>query len=96
MLATIARYLSTYKTLYIRISAFSDNTMPASIRSALAKKRAQSVADLLWGNGVDSRLISSDGGASKMLASSNRTTRGRAMNRLIIVTFRHIADQYPE
>jgi|GEM_PF-1801518 len=94
LLATIARYIGTYKTIYVKVAAYTDDYLPAPIRLALSDKRAEVVGNRIWVNGIDSRIVTALGKAARNPVDSNAYKSGRRHNRRVEITFKYFADRY--
>lgn len=85
-LAEIAEYLTQNTDKDIVLVGHSDNIGGLAINMSLAKKRAQSVVDLLVSNyGVKSSRISAEGAGYLSPLTTNDTKQGRDTNRRVEV-----------
>ncbi|MES9903364.1 MAG: OmpA family protein [Sedimenticola sp.] len=86
MLDKMATFLSASPKQYrISIESHTDNIGRRSGNKKLSQKRAQSVADYLISRGVAATSISSKGYGESRPKASNRTKKGRALNRRVEV-----------
>jgi OmpA-OmpF porin, OOP family len=82
-LQKVVRFLSENPTVKVEISGHTDNQGAADYNKQLSLKRAESVANYLVQNGVDTKRIKMKGfGADKPIAD-NSTEPGRQKNRRI-------------
>lgn len=94
LLATIARFIGTYKTIYVKVAAYTDDSLPAPIRLALSDKRAEVVGNRIWVNGIDSRIVTALGKGAHNSVDSNAYQTGQRRNRRVEITFKYFADRY--
>jgi OOP family OmpA-OmpF porin len=67
----------------ILIVGHTDSTGEASYNQSLSEKRAQAVADALVGQGIEQRIISTEGMGEDEPVADNATSEGRAQNRRV-------------
>ncbi len=84
LLAKVEEGLKLYGGVKVKVEGHTDSTGPASLNAELSQQRAETVKQFLVSNkAVPEGKITAEGkGATKPLAS-NKTKRGRAMNRRI-------------
>lgn len=86
VLRSVSLVLKEYKKTSIVVAGYTDSTGQAKYNQLLSQQRAQSVANELMNNGVDSGRVQARGyGASNYIAS-NDSAAGRAQNRRVELT----------
>lgn len=86
----VATYLCSFKKITVRVAGYT-NSVGTSVRNlALSKARAQNVANYLWSQNIDTRLLYVKGFGSGNPIASNKTERGRIQNDRIEITFRQL------
>lgn len=88
VLKQVANLLKTYTLVSVHVTAYSDNTSALDL-SALTTKQAQRVANTLWNQGIDARLISAEGGSSSDLVVKGGGFSERGPNRRVEIKFRY-------
>ena len=79
----VARTLSEFPSTYIDIYGHTDSTGGDSINIPLSQNRAQSVANYLITQGVNSARIATQGFGSSQPIATNATVEGRQANRRV-------------
>lgn len=79
----VARTLSEFPSTYIDIYGHTDSTGGDAINIPLSQNRAQSVANYLAAQGVNSARIATQGFGSSQPIASNATVEGRQANRRV-------------
>jgi outer membrane protein OmpA-like peptidoglycan-associated protein len=87
-LNNLANSFRQYNQNSIEIVGHTDSTGSHSHNMDLSQRRAQSVADYLLAQGVDSSRLSTRGMGPDQPVASNDTADGRAQNRRVEVTLR--------
>ncbi|MGP0173892.1 OmpA family protein [Pseudomonas sp. NCHU5208] len=87
-LNNLANSFRQYNQNSIEIVGYTDSTGSRSHNMDLSQRRAQSVADYLLAQGVDSSRLSTRGMGPDNPIASNDTPDGRAQNRRVEVTLR--------
>ena len=87
-LNAIAEFLSAYNIVDIKVAGYSDNQGNLSHSLALTNQQTQKIVKYLWRQHIDARLLYARGYGTQDPISSNKTYRGRAQNRRIMITFR--------
>ena len=80
---SIASVLKEYKDSTIVVSGHTDSTGTDAINNPLSVNRANSVANYLKQDGIESSRITATGYGSKQPVASNSTADGRAQNRRV-------------
>lgn len=88
VLPTVAALLKTYILVAVQVTAYSDLTQPLDIQ-ALTTKQAEVVANILWDNGIDTRLISAVGGGNSQPVVNGGSNSQRSANRRVEISFRY-------
>lgn len=89
----VALVLQCYRKVDVKIAGYTDSCGDPIVNRSLSEQQAKKIADYLWHQGVDTRILFPYGyGASNPIAS-NTTQKGRAQNRRIEITFTKIT--YP-
>jgi outer membrane protein OmpA-like peptidoglycan-associated protein len=85
-LTQIAEYLKHDKAIAsVEIDTFTDSYGGRWINEELSRKRAKALKEFFVANGVDEKLIRTDGFGEKRHVAANETSRGRATNRRAVV-----------
>ncbi len=92
VLNKIAVLLSGYPKIGVQIAGYTDNAGPWQRNLALSRARAQKIADYLWNQGIDTRLLYANGYGEQQPIASNQTAQGRYSNRRIEITLQQIRD----
>ena len=93
---TIADLLNTFKTVAIKINAYSDNQGDPTILQALTTQQAEIIENELYAqDNVDTRLMIANGYGSSYPIAPNNSATGRALNRRVVIEFRFIPDYIP-
>lgn len=85
-LTQIAEYLKHDKAIAsIDIDTYTDSYGGRWINEELSRKRAKALKEFFVANGVDEKLIRTEGFGEKRHVAANETSRGRATNRRAVV-----------
>lgn len=91
ILPKIGRYIKTFDTENITITAYSDSTATHGVlaqrKRALTDRQAQVVASQLWSSGLDTRLLMAKGYGADHAIAWNGTLEGRKDNRRVEINF---------
>jgi outer membrane protein OmpA-like peptidoglycan-associated protein len=82
-LRALALHLVDNPDVCAKIIGYTDGTGRAAFNRILSTRRAKSIRDLLTANGVDDSRTTYEGKGIRHPAASNRTAKGRALNRRI-------------
>jgi len=88
-IALLLRGLNKY---VVKVSGYTDDIGWPTRSLALSRQQAQAIANYLWNQGIDARVLYATGYGSQMPITSNTTAAERAMNRRIEITLRQITD----
>ncbi|MDF1684132.1 MAG: OmpA family protein [Legionellaceae bacterium] len=84
----IACYLRQFRTVGLNVAAFTSRYVSSKREHALSVARAHTVANYLWSQGVDSRLLFTQGmGSDKPIVTSSRPS-DKSPNARVEITFR--------
>ncbi|MGX1197619.1 outer membrane protein OmpA-like peptidoglycan-associated protein [Parvibaculum sp. MBR-TMA-1.3b-4.2] len=83
VLNSVAIVLKEYNKTLIDVAGFTDSTGSAQYNQALSERRANSVAQYLVSQGLDSRRFYVTGMGESNPIASNATAEGRAQNRRV-------------
>jgi outer membrane protein OmpA-like peptidoglycan-associated protein len=92
VLNQIATLLRSFDKYTVKVSGYTDNRGWPLRNVALSRAQALAVANYLWAQKVDARLMSSAGYGDATPIANNNTDTGRAMNRRIEISLRMIAE----
>lgn len=76
----------------IRVAAYTDDLGWEKRNVALSKMQAQHIADFLWKQSLDARLIYAEGEGSTSPIASNETAWGRLENKRVVISFNLLAE----
>ncbi|CAM4428468.1 MAG: Peptidoglycan-associated lipoprotein [Legionellaceae bacterium] len=93
ILKKIAKFLSYYPKINVKVSGYTDNQGTPERNLALTQNWAQMIADYLWTHGLDARLIYSQGYGSCQAVANNTTFEGRKTNRRIEISLHRLVPQ---
>jgi outer membrane protein OmpA-like peptidoglycan-associated protein len=82
----VNQFLSTYKTVAIKVAGFTDGRCFQQRNQALSELRAQQVAAYLWNKGLDTRVLEAVGRAHCYPIASGESKRDQALNRRIEIS----------
>ena len=82
-LAALARNLQDYPNSTVQVAGHTDNVGSAAYNQALSLRRANSVANVLYANGVNPARITTMGLGESQPIVTNLTAVGRAQNRRV-------------
>jgi len=88
-IAVLLRGLNKY---VVKVSGYTDNVGWPTRNLALSRQQAQQIANYLWNQGLDARVLYATGYGLQKPIANNDTAAGRAMNRRIEITLRQITD----
>ena len=91
----LVQFLQLNPRRVIRIEGYSDSNGDEADNLKLSRQRAQSVADVLFDLGVDSKRMTVDGYGENYPIADNASTRGRAQNRRVEIVFSGQDGQMP-
>lgn len=86
VLNQIATLLRGFEKYSVKVSGYTDNTGSPLRNVGLSRQQAFTLANYLWTQGIDTRLLSSIGYGDQAPIASNLTPQGRAANRRIEIT----------
>ncbi len=84
----IAGNLMRYPNSTIQVIGHTDNSGSAAYNQDLSQRRAVSVAQVLWQNGVPTQRVQAFGRGEDQPVASNLTPEGRAANRRVEIIIR--------
>jgi outer membrane protein OmpA-like peptidoglycan-associated protein len=95
ILNQIANVLILNPTYLIEIQGHTDNAGRPESNLALSDKRAQAVKDYLFSKGVETKRMNSHGYGDTVPVASNKTPKGRALNRRVefVISFEQVVQQ---
>lgn len=93
VLEKIAVFIRSFPKITIKIAVYTDNQGSAARNLALSRQQAEHIADYLWDQGIDTRLLYTVGYGMENPIASNRTSNGRAQNRRIEISLRALRDK---
>ena len=85
MLYSFVKKIKSKKASGVEIHGYTDNTGDPAYNKELSKKRAAAVKNYLKRKGVKSDKMETIGHGPKEPAASNRTPKGRMLNRRVIM-----------
>lgn len=91
VLNNLALYLRGIPKASVKVSGYTDNTASEERSLALSRGQARSMADYLWRQDIDVRLIYPVGYGANFPVAHNQRMEGRAQNRRIEITFWRIS-----
>ncbi|KJY92703.1 membrane protein [Vibrio neptunius] len=83
MLADLVTFMTKFPQSTVEVVGYTDSSGSASYNQKLSEKRAQSVAEVLQEQGVDSSRITARGEGENNPIASNETREGREQNRRV-------------
>lgn len=81
----VKSYVAPYAHPRIRVTGYTDNVYSRQRQLRVSKAYAREIAAYLWSKGVSERLVLVRGYGSKQPIASNRTPRGAAYNRRVVI-----------
>jgi OOP family OmpA-OmpF porin len=78
--------MKQYPHVQVTIEGHTDATGNDKINDPLSQKRAESVKDYLVSQGIDAGRLTATGYGSKRPIADNKTAKGRALNRRVVMT----------
>ncbi len=88
ILMDISKLVRRYEKITVNVTAYSDTTRSPQRAVALTQQQAQDIADFLWANGIDTRILLAKGYGSAHPIANNASAYGRAQNRRIEIRLR--------
>lgn len=79
----LVAFMNQYPQANVEVTGYTDSTGAAAYNQTLSEKRAQSVADVLINEGIESRRITVRGEGENNPIASNETREGREQNRRV-------------
>jgi len=90
LLNDVVCYLQQFRMIAVNITGYSAQYMSVNREKALTLARAKAIANYLWSQGIDSRLLFTEGlGSDKPIIGAARQV-DRSPNSRIEITFRHV------
>ena len=86
----VARYISHFDKVRIKVAGYSDNVGPVQRNLALSQTQAQHMMHELWERGVDARMMYAIGYGACNPIASNKQRSGRQKNRRIEISLQRI------
>lgn len=84
----IAGYIRQFRTVGLNVAAYTSEYVSSKREHALSLARAQKVANYLWSQGIDSRLLFTQGmGSDKPMVTTARSN-DKSPNARVEITFR--------
>jgi outer membrane protein OmpA-like peptidoglycan-associated protein len=90
VLNSVALVLKKYDKTMVQVAGYTDNTGSAEYNQELSERRAQSVANYLATQRVNSKRFSVVGFGERYPVASNSTSDGRAHNRRVEINLRQM------
>lgn len=85
-IATLVKsYVSPYRHPRVTITGYTDHVFARQTAQQISKQYAREIAAYLWNKGLSQRLVRVRGYGSKSPIASNRTPRGSAYNRRVVI-----------
>lgn len=84
----IACYLRQFRTVGMNVAAFTSHYISSKREHALSLARAQNVANYLWSQGIESRLLFTQGMGSDKPITTTSHANDKSPNSRIEITFR--------
>jgi outer membrane protein OmpA-like peptidoglycan-associated protein len=91
LLRKVVTLLNKYKTVSIKVSAYTDDQGSMDRNKALTTQRAQTIVHYLWSQGIDTRILYGVGYGSSHFVANNQTVAGRTANRRIEITLEQVS-----
>ena len=85
ILNAAAAYMNQYQLENVKVGAYSDHQGT----DKLTTMQAQAVASYLWSQGINTRLLHSQGYGDRNKVASNDSPHGRVENRRVEISFRY-------
>jgi intracellular multiplication protein IcmN len=89
-LNSVAAYLHQFSKITVTVVGHTDDSQPEDRNLALSRTRAQNIADYLWSQNIDARVVHAKGEGSRQPIASNATPEGREHNQRIEIVFRKL------
>jgi intracellular multiplication protein IcmN len=86
----VAAYLHQFSKVTVMVVGHTDDSQPEDRALALSRARAQNIADYLWSQNIDARVLHAKGEGSHQPIASNATPEGREHNQRIEIVFRKL------
>jgi len=87
-LQSVAIILNKYRRTNIMVSGYTDNVGRRAYNQRLSERRAHSVTRFLISQGINPNRLFTKGYGMRRSIASNRTPRGRALNRRVEIVLR--------
>jgi outer membrane protein OmpA-like peptidoglycan-associated protein len=88
----VADLLKGHEKFVVQIAGYTDSLGQPLRNIALSRQQAQTIANYLWKQNIDTRLLYAVGYGQRASIANNAVASGRAMNRRIEITLRWITD----
>jgi outer membrane protein OmpA-like peptidoglycan-associated protein len=89
----VANYLKLFRTVQIEVISYLDAPNNTEEARSFTQQRANGVANYLWAQGLDTRMIAAEGRGDAEPIASNQLTDTKRMNRRVEVRFRYLAEE---
>lgn len=86
----IADYIKRIPKVTVHIRVYSNASQQPARALALTRQQAHTIADYLWQQHIDARLVLANGFGMATPTASNATRRGRSLNRRIVINLRRL------
>lgn len=93
ILNTTVEFLRLFEKVNVSVNGYTDDIGPPLRNRALSQARAQNVADYLWSQNIDARIMTARGFGDKDPIASNLRKAGRRANQRIEIRFRRIVSE---
>lgn len=87
-LNVVAEFMKQFRKVAVNVTSHSSKYISTRREQSLTEARARAVADYLWSQGIDSRMIITEGAGSDKPISANPINSDRSINSRIEITFR--------
>lgn len=88
LLNEVAAYMKQFRKISVNVTAYSSQYISSTREHALTLARARVIADYLWSQGVDSRLMFAEGAGSDKPISTYTLGGDKAPSSRVEITFR--------
>jgi len=88
IIVDLGKLLMNYGHTLIEVKGYTDNMWGEEPGEDMSKRQASKIASLLWGQGLNAKLLDVKGEGSKDSTASNRTKQGSAANRRVELILR--------
>ncbi|NKB46545.1 MAG: OmpA family protein [Legionellales bacterium] len=86
----IAEYLHQFSKITVMVVGHTDDAQTEDRNLALSRARAQNIADYLWSQNIDTRVLKAKGQGSQNPIATNVVAQGRADNQRVEIIFRKL------